>query len=1042
MYYNNYHKHTHYSNIKTIDVVVKIEDYLDRMVELGHTNYFTTEHGYQGNLFDVLNAIEKKNKDLPEEKHIRMIVGSELYYVKDINSEEKDRGNYHLIMVAMNNNGVEQINEILSYANIDGYYYKPRVDRKMIEDYVNPNDVIVTSACVAGIGAEWCPYAEDNIKWFKEYFGDNFYLEIQSHNHPTQIKHNVRMKNFSSMYGIQLIHANDSHYILPEDSIYRDLFLKGKGFNYPEEDGFVLDYPDYQEIVKRYDGQGIFSNSQILKAIDNTLVFDKCEDITIYNKEIKIPKISENPNKELKELINNLWVKEKENIPRELRGEYLKAIRDETKIIEDTYMEEYFLIDQKITERAKKRYNTYISPTSRGSAGSFYVNKLLDIIGMDRMIAPVTLYPTRFMSTTRILESKSLPDIDINTSNRDGLIKASEDILGEEYCGWLITYKPLKMSGAFRLWCKAKDIPFNEYNEFAKHIAECESKGDNSYLHDEKWKNELNECKVFVGVIESISPSPCSMVLSTERVPSHFGLIKIKDQICCNLDKTSCDDYKYLKNDYLKVTVYEIVENTCELANIPIPTINELTNLLDEQTFKIYEKGLTCTVNQADSDFATPLVMKYKPKSVSEVCAFVAAIRPGFKSLLHNFLERKPYTTGVQELDNLLEDSFHYMLYQESIMKYLIWLGVEESETYTIIKKISKKKFKEDELKKLKAQLHKGWVKVVGREEGFEQTWQVVEDASKYSFNASHSLAYAYDSLYCAYLKAHYPLEYYSATLNLYEKDSVRTKKLINELSYFGIKIEKAMFRHSKGTYFFNKDTNTIYKGVSSIKGLNEETGEFLYRLRDKDLSFIDLISMKENPMNKTHFETLIKLDFFKEFGKQQYLLELYSLYKKYGSISQLKKDKLDFPISIAKECAGKETAKLFKEIDTDKLIKLLSNHINNIDLPKAEQISFSMEYTGTFDLTDELGKSTYIIPKIDEFKDYRLEAINVKSGNKYRFRAKKGVMPKLKENSIIRIEELEKTQKNVLEGDRWVKSKTEFDLWITKSKVIYQPEK
>lgn len=1042
MYYNNYHKHTHYSNIKTIDVVVKIEDYLDRMVELGHTNYFTTEHGYQGNLFDVLNAIEKKNKDLPEEKHIRMIVGSELYYVKDINSEEKDRGNYHLIMVAMNNNGVEQINEILSYANIDGYYYKPRVDRKMLEDYINPNDVIVTSACVAGVGAEWCPYAEDNIKWFKEYFGDNFYLEIQSHNHPTQIKHNVRMKNFSSMYGIQLIHANDSHYILPEDSIYRDLFLKGKGFNYPEEDGFVLDYPDYQEIVKRYDEQGIFSNSQILKAIDNTLVFDKCEDITIYNKEIKIPKISENPNKELKELINSLWIKEKDNIPKELRREYLKAIREETKIIEDTHMEEYFLIDQKITERAKKRYNTYISPTSRGSAGSFYVNKLLDIIGMDRMIAPVTLYPTRFMSTTRILESKSLPDIDINTSNRDGLIKASEDILGEEYCGWLITYKPLKMSGAFRLWCKAKDIPFNEYNEFAKHIAECESKGDNSYLHDEKWKNELNECKVFVGVIESISPSPCSMVLSTERVPSHFGLIKIKDQICCNLDKTSCDDYKYLKNDYLKVTVYEIVENTCELANIPIPTINELTNLLDEQTFKIYEKGLTCTVNQADSDFATPLVMKYKPKSVSEVCAFVAAIRPGFKSLLHNFLERKPYTTGVQELDSLLEDSFHYMLYQESIMKYLIWLGVEESETYTIIKKISKKKFKEDELKKLKTQLHKGWVKVVGREEGFEQTWQVVEDASKYSFNASHSLAYAYDSLYCAYLKAHYPLEYYSATLNLYEKDSVRTKKLINELSYFGIKIEKAMFRHSKGTYFFNKDTNTIYKGVSSIKGLNEETGEFLYRLRDKDLSFIDLISIKENPMNKTHFETLIKVDFFREFGKQQYLLELYGLYKKYGSISQLKKDKLDFPISIAKECAGKETAKLFKEIDTDKLIKLLSNHINNIDLPKAEQISFSMEYTGTFDLTNELGKSTYIIPKFDEFKDYRLEAINVKSGNKYRFRAKKGVMPKLKENSIIQIEELEKTQKNVLEGDRWVKSKTEFDLWITKSKVIYQPEK
>lgn len=1013
-------------------MVVKIEDYLDRMVELGHTNYFTTEHGYQGNLFDVLNAIEKKNKELPEDKHIRMIVGSELYYVKDINSEEKDRGNYHLIMIAMNNRGVEQLNEILSYANIDGYYYKPRVDRAMIEKCIDPKDVIVTSACVAGIGAEWCPYAEDNIKWFKEYFGDNFYLEVQSHNHPTQIKHNVRMKNFSSMYDIQLIHANDSHYILPEDSVYRDLFLKGKGLNYPEEDGFVLDYPDYQEIVKRYDEQGVFTNSQILKIIDNTLIFDKCEDITIYNKEIKIPKISENPNKELKELLNTLWKKEKDNVPKELRGEYLKAIREETKIIEDTYMEEYFLLNNKICNVARDKYNAFISSTGRGSAGSFYLNKLLGLVGMDRIISPVTLYPTRFMSISRILETKSLPDVDLNTSNQELLIKASEDVIGEENCGWMITYKPLQESSAFRLWCKAHDMKFDEYNEIAKELDE--------YKSHPKWGEIIQASQVFVGVIESIAPSPCSILLSTKNVKSHLGYIKIKDKICCNLDGMNCDIYKYLKNDYLQVSVMRIVEDTCELAGIPIPTLTELDSLLDDKVFKVYEKGLTCTVNQADSDFATPLVMKYKPKSVSEVCAFVAAIRPGFKSLLHNFLERKPYTTGVKELDDLLQDSFHYMLYQESIMKYLIWLGIEESETYTIIKKISKKKFKEDELKKLKTQLHKGWVKVVGKEAGFEQTWQVVEDASKYSFNASHSLAYAYDSLYCAYLKAHYPLEYYSATLNLYEKDSARTKKLISELSYFGIKIEKAMFRHSKGTYFFNKETNTIYKGVSSIKGLNEEVGEFLYGLKDKDISFIDLISMKDNPMNKTHFETLIKLDFFREFGKQKYLLELYSLYKKYGSISQLKKDKLDFSISIAKECSGKETAKLFKEIDTDKLIKLLSNHINNIDLPKAEQISFSMEYTGAFDLTDDLGKLTYVVSVFNEFKDYRLDVINVRTGNKYRFRAKKGVIPKLKENSIIQIEELEKTQKNVLEGDKWVKSKTEFDLWVTKAKIIYQP--
>lgn len=1030
MYYNNYHKHTHYSNIKTIDVIVKIEDYLDRMVELGHKNYFTTEHGYQGNLFDTLNAIDKKNANLPDEKKIKMVVGSELYYVKDINLDKKNRSSYHLIMVAINNKGVEQINELLSYANIDGHYYKPRVDRKMIESCINPKDVIVTSACVAGIAAEWCSYAEDNIKWFKNFFRDNFFLEIQSHNHPTQVKHNVRMKEFSRKYDIQLIHANDSHYIFPEDSVYRDLFLKGKGFNYPEESGFVLDYPDYQEIVKRYDKQGVFSNSEILKAIDNTLVFDRCEEITLYNKEIKIPKISKNPNKDLKDLLNELWKKEKKNMPNDLKKNYIKAIRDETNIIENTYMEEYFLLNNKICNVARDKYNAFISLTGRGSAGSFYINKLLGLIGMDRITSPVTLYPTRFMSISRILETKSLPDIDLNTSNQELLIKASEDVIGKENCGWMISYKPLQESSAFRLWCKAKDMDFNEYNDIAKNIEE--------YYEHPKWGSIIKESQVFVGVIESIAPSPCSLLLSTERVSKHIGYIKIKDKVCCNLDGMNCDIYKYLKNDYLQVSIMKIVEDTCKLANIEIPTSNKLQNMLDSKTFDIYRKGLTCTVNQADSDFATPLVMKYKPQSVSEVCAFVAAIRPGFKSLLHNFLERKPYTTGVKELDDLLEDSFHYMLYQESIMKYLIWLGIEESETYTIIKKISKKKFKEDELIKLKEQLHKGWIKVVGREEGFEQTWQVVEDASKYSFNASHSLAYAYDSLYCAYLKSHYPLEYYTATLNLYEKDTDRTKKLINELISFDIKLEKPIFRYSKSDYFFDRDKNTIYKGVSSIKGMNEEVGNFLYSLKDEDITFIDLIKRSKGIMKKTHFETLIKLDFFKEFGKQKYLLDLYNIFTKYNGIKQIKKDNLEIPIGIVKECSEKETQKLFKEIDSNRLINLLARNINNIDIPIEEQISFSMETMGSFKTTGELGKLSYVILKIDKYKDYVLSVINVNTGNVYKLKSKVGVIPPIKKNSILQIEEFEKRPKNVLADGKWIKSKTEFDLWITKAKILY----
>lgn len=540
MRYLNYHKHTHFSNIKSLDVVTKPEMYLERMKELDQTLYFTTEHGYQGSPFETLNSLNEFNKDMPNEKKIKMVVGVEAYFVKDI--MVKDRSNYHLVIIALNNSGVEGINKMMSIANKEGHHYKPRVDFKTIKETLNPKDVIVTTACVAGIGALWNEDAENFIKWFSDYFKENFYLEIQSHNHDTQKKHNLRMLEFSRKYNIELIHANDSHYIYPEESVYRDLFLKGKGIMYPEESGFVLDFPTGSEILERYKEQGVVPTELYNKALKNTLIFEeKCEEITLYNTDIKIPKLYDNPNAEFKKILNEEWKKERKKIPKERHKEYIDAIRYETEIVENTYMEEYFLIDKLICDRARDKYDALITKTGRGSAGSFYINKLFGLSGMDRLSSPVTLYPTRFMSISRILETKSLPDIDLNVSDQSALIKASEDILGEEKCGWMVSFKPLQESSAFRLWCKANDYPFEEYNEIAKEI--------DLYREHEVWGSVIEDSKVFVGVIESISPSPCSMLLSTEDVDSHIGLIKIKDKICCNLDGYNCDKYKYLKND-------------------------------------------------------------------------------------------------------------------------------------------------------------------------------------------------------------------------------------------------------------------------------------------------------------------------------------------------------------------------------------------------------------------------------------------------------------------------------------------------------------
>lgn len=949
MIYHNYHKHDHKGNIRALDVVVKLRDYCERAVELGHTTVFTTNHGMQGDIFEATV--------LAQEYGLKLIVGAECYYVK--NRFEKDRSNRHLVVIALNDEGVRQLNEIISISNVDGYYYKPRIDYELLMG-LNPKNFVITTACVAGILKD-----EELVLKLHDKFKSNFFVEVQNHNVDTQKYWNKLALEYNKKYGIGLIHANDSHYIYKEDKKYRDLFLKAKDMIYSDEGEFILDYPSYEEIVERYKKQGVLTNAQISEALENTHVFDKAEPITIINKDIKLPSMSKNPNYDLKKIIFDVWQIEKKNIAPERIKEYEEAIRYEMDIIERTHMEDYFLLDYKVVERGIKEYGGMLTKTGRGSAPSFYTTKLLGLTDIDRLESPITLFPTRFMSAERILLARSLPDIDLNMVDREPFIRATEDLLGKENCAWMISWKPLQKSSAFRLWCKANGMNINEYNEVAKDI--------DNYIDNPQWKDIIKESEHFVGVVESISESPCSLLIYKD-IAREVGLVKSGDKICCLLDGYHCDVFKYLKNDYLSVTVWKLIKEVCDLANIEVPSIKEFNNLLDDKTFEIYEKGLTSTINQADSDWATPIIKKYAPKSLAEMSAFVAGIRPGFASLLDNFINRKPYSTNVEELDNLLEDSYHYLLYQESIMKYLIWLGIEEKETYDIIKKISKKKFKEKELQELKNKLKKGWSNVVGKEEGFEETWKVVEDASRYSFNASHSLSYAYDSLYGAYLKAHYPIEYYTVVLNEYSDDERKTKVLSNELNHFGIKLRKPQFRYSKSVYVMDKETNSIYKGIKSYKYLNEMVGEELYELRNNEYNnFIELLyDLKNTSINSRQMNVLIKLDFFREFGKTKYLLEVYNVFDSLYGKKQFSINKL--PCGLTAEeisrYSNKATEKQFKEIDIKGLMNYCASKIKNEDLSIEEIFKTMKEYQGYIDYVDEAWNvQVYVVTEIKTTK-------------------------------------------------------------------------
>ena len=935
MRYNNYHKHDHKGNVKSLDVVCKMEDYCKRAIELGHTTIFTTNHGIQGDIFEATTLAKKYG--------LKLIVGAECYYVKD--RKEKDRSNRHIIIICLNDNAVRQLNKILSIANVEGFYYKPRIDYELLMS-LNEKDFIITTACVAGILKD-----KELVLELHHKFKDNFFVEVQNHNDPLQKEFNELALKYNNEYGIKLIHANDSHYIYPEEAKYRDLFLKAKGIIYEEESEFTLDYPDAKTIADRYILQGVLNKDQIFEAINNTLVFDKAENLTIINDDIKLPNVSDNPKKEFRDILTHEWDKEKKFIPKNRWEEYMEAIRYETSIVDQTNMHQYFILNYKVIKNGVQKYGGVISRTGRGSSPSFYINKLFGLVNIDRLDSPIKLYPTRFMSAERILLARSLPDIDFNTVSREPFIKATEDLLGAENCAWMISWKPLQNSSAFRLWCKANDMNINEYDEIAKNI--------DDYRNDEYWGSIIKESEKFVGVVESISESPCSMVVYDKDVSEEIGLIRTEGRICCLLDGYNCDVYKYLKNDLLQVTIWDTISDTYKLLNMPIPTIREFNKLLDDKTFDIYEKGLTCTINQVDSDWATGIVKKYKPRSLDEMSAFVAAIRPGFASLLDNFINRREYTTGVKELDDILKDSYHYLMYQESIMSYLIYCGIDEKETYDIIKKIAKKKFKEKELEELKKQLKHGWINAVGKEEGFDETWQVVEDASRYSFNASHSLSYAYDSLYGAYLKSHYPLEYYATVFNKFTGDERRTTNLTKELEYFGIKLYNPKFRYSKATYHPDKESNSIYKGLASIKYMNEKVADELYSL--KDCVFDDFIDVLETvhectSINSRQLDILIKLDFFSEFGKSQKLLDITAAYDEIYSKKQFKKDKLPLGLSeeIVRIYAAKETEKMFMQVETRLLLKKIIQAIPNKSISMESIFANHLEFVGYCSYVDE----------------------------------------------------------------------------------------
>ena len=397
----------------------------------------------------------------------------------------------------------------------------------------------------------------------------------------------------------------------------------------------------------------------------------------------------------------------------------------------------------------------------------------------------------------------------------------------------------------------------------------------------------------------------------------------------------------------------------------------------DKPTWDIYEKGITCCVNQCEKASTTNKVKKYKPKTLAELSAFIAAIRPGFASLLNRFLNRESYTTGEDKIDDLLNDTAHFMLYQESIMKVLSFLGMLMGNTYGVIKSISKKKLKGEKKEHLLIELKEDWKKEFQNLNNFMNVWNVIEDSARYAFNSPHAYSMAGDSAYIAWFKAHYTSEFYEVAINHYQQTNKKEKinALIEEsIKFYGYKMGDYKFGKDNRTVTVDKENKIIYPNLSSVKGFGEGVVEILYEFGQKKYSsFVDVLnSLISNSVNKTIINKLIRINYFSEYGDVNTLLHITSFYDLIYGIKQISKEKAEknnISFDVLKKY-GHETEKQFNKIDSVGLLNDLISNIHYKGLSIKERLDNQHDVLGIINIVEpNVNKRIYYVSELEVLK-------------------------------------------------------------------------
>ena len=899
------------------------EDYAKRAVELGHSILSSCEHGWQGRYIECY--------DLAKQYGLKFLFAAEAYWVWD--RHEEDRSNCHIWIGAKNENGREWINEVLSQANEDGFYYQPRLDEELL-DLLPAGDVWITTACVAGW--KYLSEEEERLKalWKKLYdkHGDNFMFEVQYHPSERQKELNSYILNLRKEIPAPIIMGCDSHYIEANGADLRSDFLVSKEDRkaYDDEEEWFMDYPDGDTAVQRFREQGVLTEAEIAEAIDRTNCFLEVEEYEcdIFDDSLKLFSLhpdwtQEQKNAEYLRLVDEGWQNYKAEVAPDLLSKYEKEIKSETDTVVECHMADYFIDNYHVIRRGKE-LGGHLTNTGRGSAVSFFTNKLLGFTEVDRIAAKVKMYPERFMTATRILETHSLPDIDFNVAEQDIFAEGQAQVCGRDHAVQMLAYGTQKASAAWKMFAKSQNIDFATANEVSAQIKRYENK-----LHtvDEEEKDTIDimdyidkrfhdvylRSTEYQGIITSWSPAPCAFLLYQGSIRRKIGLVKIKDRICCAMDGHWAEKNHFLKNDLLRVAVVDLINKGYTRAGLKVPTVNELLAMCppEDPVWDIYRKGCTLGINQVEQPGTASRVGVYAPTNISELCAFIAAIRPGFKSMYKIFESRQDFSYDVKPFDDLLrteELPQSFCLYQEQQMAVLNYAGFPMSECYAAIKNIAKKR-KEKVLAYHERFINAFSKRLVEQEninktdaaEKAKNVWKIIEDAAQYAFNSSHSYSVSLDSLYGAWLKQHHPLAFYETFMRIMDekgdKDKLAAAKDEAE-SYFNIKFPPFKFGQDNRKVTADEENNAISNALTSIKGFNKAAAVALYEIGQEPPKYLSdvLLALRPKSIMKSTTEPLAQISYFSSYGNDREVLNIIALCEEfgYGAKASMPRERVD----------------------------------------------------------------------------------------------------------------------------------------------------